>query len=175
MRLAYITKILRAEPYVVIRGSREPAMPIRIVRPFVRRDVPPALCHPGSLEPGFPVVLRRMIKYGRYEGKTMVLPEYVLIFCTAPAQEAEILAKSLIDAHLAACVNIADVRSFYRWEGKVHDEPERLLIVKTQYNLLDPLIARIKALHSYDTPEIIAIPIVGGYAPYLEWIREETA
>lgn len=105
----------------------------------------------------------------------MVLPEYVLVFCTASAGEAEGLANALVDARLAACVNVADVQSIYRWEGEVHGEPERLLIIKTQYSLLDSLIARIKALHTYDTPEIIAIPIVGGYAPYLDWVREETA
>lgn len=115
-----------------------------------------------------------MVKYRRYEVKTMDLPEYVVVFCTAPAGEAEALARTLVDARLAACVNVTDVRSCYRWEGKVHGEPEQLLIAKTQYRLLDPLVARIKALHSYETPEIIAIPIAGGYAPYLEWIREET-
>jgi periplasmic divalent cation tolerance protein len=104
----------------------------------------------------------------------MVLPEYVVVFCTPPAGEAEELAKALVDARLAACVNVTGVRSCFRWEGTVRDEPEQLLVVKTQYSLLDPLVTRIKALHSYDVPEIIAMPIVGGYAPYLNWIREET-
>jgi len=105
----------------------------------------------------------------------MVLPEFVVVFCTAPAGEAEDLARALVDARLAACVNVTGVQSFYRWEGAVQDESERLLVVKTQHRLLDPLIERIRELHSYDTPEIIAMPIVGGYAPYLNWIREETA
>nr|WP_303714964.1 divalent-cation tolerance protein CutA [Methanoculleus marisnigri] len=105
----------------------------------------------------------------------MVLPEYVVVFCTAPAGEAEAIAKALVDARLAACVNVTGVQSCYRWEGTVKSEPERLLIIKTQQSLLDPLIARVKGLHSYDLPEIIAIPIVGGYTPYLDWIREETA
>ena len=120
-------------------------------------------------------VLRKMVKYGRYEGNTMVLPEFVVVFCTAPAGEAEAIAKVLVDARLAACVNVTGVQSCYRWEGTVRSEPERLLIVKTQQSLLDPLIARIKDLHSYDLPEIIAMPIVGGSVPYLDWIREETA
>jgi len=104
----------------------------------------------------------------------MDAPEYIVAFCTAPAGEAESLAKALVDAHLAACVNVTDVQSFYRWEGGVHDEPERLLIMKTQHHLLDPLIERIRDLHTYDLPEIVAIPIIGGYAPYLNWIQEET-
>lgn len=105
----------------------------------------------------------------------MVLPEFVVVFCTAPAGEAEDLARALVDARLAACVNVIGVQSFYRWEGAVQDEAERLLIVKTQHRLLDPLIERIRELHSYDLPEIIAMPIVGGSVPYLDWIRQETA
>jgi len=104
----------------------------------------------------------------------MVLPEYVVVFCTAPAGEAEQLAEALVGERLAACVNVTGVQSCFRWEGKVSNEPEQLLIIKTQQSLLDTLIARIKGLHSYETPEIIAMPIVGGYTPYLEWMREET-
>lgn len=85
------------------------------------------------------------------------------------------IAKTLIDARLAACVNVTGVQSCFRWEGTVSTEPEQLLIIKTQHSLLDQLITRIRGLHSYDLPEIIAIPIVGGYAPYLDWIGEETA
>jgi periplasmic divalent cation tolerance protein len=105
----------------------------------------------------------------------MVLPEFVVVFCTAPAGEAEDLARALVDARLAACVNVTGVQSLYRWEGAVQDESERLLIVKTEHRLLVPLIERIQELHSYDLPEIIAMPIVGGSAPYLDWIRGETA
>jgi len=105
----------------------------------------------------------------------MVLPEYLVVFCTAPVGEAEMIAKALVDARLAACVNVTGVQSCFRWEGTVSSEPEELLIVKTQQRLLDQLIARIRGLHSYETPEIIAMPIVGGYAPFLDWIGEETA
>ena len=105
----------------------------------------------------------------------MALLELVVVFCTAPAGEAEDLAQALVDARLAACVNVTGVQSFYRWEGAVQNEAERLLVVKTQHSLLDPLIERIRELHSYDLPEIIAMPIVGGSAPSLDWIREETA
>jgi periplasmic divalent cation tolerance protein len=105
----------------------------------------------------------------------MDLPEYVVVFCTAPAGEAEELARALVDARLAACVNVTGVQSCFRWEGTVSSEPEQLLVIKTQHRLLDPLIARIRGLHSYELPEIIALPIIGGYAPFLDWIREETA
>ena len=115
------------------------------------------------------------IKYRQCKDTTMDLPEFLVVFCTAPAGEAEMIAKALVDARLAACVNVTGVQSCFRWEGTVSSEPEELLIVKTQQRLLDQLIARIRGLHSYETPEIIAIPIVGGYAPYLDWIGEETA
>lgn len=105
----------------------------------------------------------------------MVLPEYLVVFCTTPAGEAGTIAKALVDARLAACVNITDVQSCFRWEGTVCNEPEQLLVIKTQQGLIDQVIARIRGLHSYDLPEIIALPIVGGYAPYLDWIQEETA
>ena len=105
----------------------------------------------------------------------MDLPEYIVVFCTAPAGEAEALATALVDARLAACVNVAPVQSCFRWEGAVSSEPEDLLVIKTQHRLLDPLVARIRALHRYDLPEVIAVPIVGGSAPYLDWIGEETA
>jgi len=97
-----------------------------------------------------------------------------MVFCTAPAGDAENLAVSLVNARLAACVNVVDVRSCFWWEGAVSTEDERLLIMKTQHRLLDPLIERIRSQHTYDLPEIIAIPIIGGYGPYLNWIREET-
>ncbi len=101
-------------------------------------------------------------------------PEHVVVFCTAPAAEVGTIARELVDARLAACVNIVDVRSCFRWEGSVCDEQEGLLIIKTRYDRLNPLIARIRELHSYELPEIIALPIAGGHAPYLDWIREET-
>ncbi len=105
----------------------------------------------------------------------MNLPEYIVVFCTAPAGEAKAIAGALIDARLAACVNVTGVQSCFRWEGSVLSEPEDLLIIKTQKRLLDRLTSRIRELHPYDLPEIIALPIVGGYAPYLDWIGEETA
>lgn len=105
----------------------------------------------------------------------MTLPEFVVVFCTAPAGEAEDLARALLDARLVACVNVTGVQSFYRWKGVIQNEAELLLIAKTEHRLLDPLIERIRELHSYETPEIIALPIIGGSALYLNWIREETA
>jgi len=90
-------------------------------------------------------------------------------------QEALTIARTLVEARLAACANLfPKIHSIYRWEGKVYDEPECYLIIKTRQNLFRALKERIMALHSYDVPEIIALPIVEGLESYLKWIANET-
>ena len=85
------------------------------------------------------------------------------------------MADALLTARLAACVNIvADVSSYYRWQGKIEDANETLLMVKSRTVLLDNLIECVKGLHSYEVPEIIALPILGGNVDYLRWIENET-
>ncbi len=89
--------------------------------------------------------------------------------------ESERIARALVEERLAACVNIiGPVRSIYRWQGRVQDEPELLLMIKTRAALFDVLQGRIKSLHSYATPEIVAVPLSVGSAAYLEWVRSET-
>ena len=81
----------------------------------------------------------------------------------------------LVGAHLAACVQIfPEMESVYRWQGKIERQPEILLIAKTIRSRFDELEREIRALHSYDTPEIVALPIVAGSAPYLDWLTEES-
>lgn len=101
---------------------------------------------------------------------------HIVVFVTASNEdEAAKLAKALVDERLAACVNIIkDIRSIYRWKGKVEDEREVLMVVKTRENLFEPLAKRVKELHSYTTPEVIAIDIIKGSADYLSWIDEVT-
>ncbi len=98
---------------------------------------------------------------------------FAVIFCTTPDDEAEKIARSLVDEKLVACINVAEVNSFFRWEGKMEDEKESLLIMKTKTDKIDDVIERIKALHSYDVPEVIALPIIGGNESYLEWVKNE--
>lgn len=102
--------------------------------------------------------------------------EYVVVFVTVgKREEAERVAEALVDERLAACCTLLPaVRSIYRWEGKVCRDEETLLIIKSRRALFEPLRARVKELHSYAVPEIIALPIVAGHAPYLDWIRAET-
>jgi len=98
--------------------------------------------------------------------------ERVVVLVTAPsADKAAALARALVEEKLAACVNVlGGVRSIYRWEGQVQDEPEALLLIKTRGELFERLRARVVALHEYSCPEIIALPIAQGHAPYLAWL-----
>ena len=99
----------------------------------------------------------------------------VVVYVTAPStEEARSLARALVDERLAACVNLLPVQSIYRWQGQVEDAAETLLVIKTRQARLDALAARVRALHSYTVPEIIALPVVGGSPPDLQWIADET-
>jgi periplasmic divalent cation tolerance protein len=92
--------------------------------------------------------------------------------CTTAPGEADGIARALVDERLAACVNIIPVRSCYLWEGKLNLEGEELLIIKTEQSMVEQLMSRIIELHSYKVPEIIVLPIVDGYPPYLHWITQ---
>jgi periplasmic divalent cation tolerance protein len=100
----------------------------------------------------------------------------LIVFITASGEdEASKISMALVEARLAACVNIIkNIRSIYSWEGKIEDEAEVLMIAKTQKHLFDPLMKKVKALHSYKVPEIIAMPIVDGSEDYLKWLRQVT-
>jgi periplasmic divalent cation tolerance protein len=101
---------------------------------------------------------------------------HIVVFVTAgSADEGHTIGRALVDERLAACVNIIpSVESLYRWQGHVHRDQEVLLVAKTTAAGLERLAKRVKQLHSYDTPEIIALPIVAGASDYLRWIDEET-
>jgi periplasmic divalent cation tolerance protein len=94
------------------------------------------------------------------------------------AGDAETLAKltrTLVDERLAACgQNIASIRSIYRWEGAVQDEPEARVALHTRTALVPELVERVKTLHSYEVPCVIALPVVGGNPDYIDWVLHET-
>jgi periplasmic divalent cation tolerance protein len=104
----------------------------------------------------------------------MESPEIVVIFCTIPAAESEAMARALVERKLVACVNVVPVHSYYPWNGEFCSEPEHLLIAKTRESMKTDVIAAIRQLHSYEVPEIIAVPVIAGYAPYLAWVHAET-
>ncbi len=99
----------------------------------------------------------------------------VVIVTASNEEEAAKIGKALVEERLAACANIVPkIRSIYRWEGKVQDDPEALMLIKTTDDLFEALIKRVKELHSYSVPEIIALPIGAGSSDYLSWIEEST-
>ena len=108
------------------------------------------------------------------------MPEHpdkeIVIFITAPGEdEAARIACSLVEARLAACANIVrNVRSIYTWQGTIQDDSEVLMIVKTRKSLFRAVSGKVKELHSYEVPEIIALPIIDGWPDYLHWLNEST-
>lgn len=101
----------------------------------------------------------------------------IAVFITAPTRaEADQIAEMLIDTRLAACVQILpEIESVYRWEGAVERQKEVLLIAKTTTECFSRLETRVRAIHSYDTPEIVATRLTMGSPPYLQWLRENVS
>jgi periplasmic divalent cation tolerance protein len=99
----------------------------------------------------------------------------VVVFSTFPSTDkAAEVARALVAEQLAACVNLApNVRSIYRWKGELQDDTETLAIIKTTSERLDTLVARLLALHPYELPEAIALPVTGGNNQYLVWVDSE--
>ena len=100
-----------------------------------------------------------------------------VVLITAPdADTGSRLARTLVSEGLAACVNLVPgIRSIFRWEGEVQEEQEVLLLVKTRSDRCEALAARVRDLHPYDLPEVLALPAVGGSETYLDWVRSESA
>jgi periplasmic divalent cation tolerance protein len=104
----------------------------------------------------------------------MEAPKYGIVLVTAASEaEAESIAETLIAAKLAACVSLMPIRSIYIWKGEVCREPEWQLVIKTDLNQFADLEAKVRVIHSYETPEIIALPLTAGSQPYLQWITAQ--
>ena len=99
-----------------------------------------------------------------------------LVLTTLPnADAAAGLARALVEEKLAACCNIIPaVRSIYRWQDKLHDDNEVLMIIKTRSEQMERLKNRILELHPYAVPEVLALPVESGYSGYLEWLAQST-
>jgi len=97
----------------------------------------------------------------------------VVLVTAASQAEAEAIARELIQAKLAACVSLIPIRSIYTWQGKVQQEEEWQLLIKTDLDQFAALEAKVSSIHSYEVPEIIALPILQGSSPYLKWMAEQ--
>jgi len=106
----------------------------------------------------------------------MSTPEFVVVLVTtSSAEEGARLGRALVEERLAACANvIGPIRSIYRWEGAVEEADEHLVVLKARGADVSALEARVRALHSYDVPEVLALPVTAGSAPYLAWLAAAT-
>ena len=96
------------------------------------------------------------------------------ITCATP-EEAAKLGRALVEERLAACANIIPgMRSIYHWQGKLAEESECVLILKTRKELVESVTARVKALHSYTVPCVLELPVARGHQPYIDWLLAET-
>jgi periplasmic divalent cation tolerance protein len=100
----------------------------------------------------------------------------VVLSTVQRAEDAERIARVLVERGLAACVNIVPgVTSVYRWQGRIEAEAERLLVIKTRAQRFEELRRELVALHPYELPEVIALPLAAGHAPYLDWLDASVA
>jgi periplasmic divalent cation tolerance protein len=104
------------------------------------------------------------------------LPNEIVVLITTPSlREARTIGRRLVEEKLAACANIIpQVASVFFWQGKICRERESLMLLKTRQSCFDRLVKRVKSLHSYSVPEIIALPIIRGSKDYLRWIHRTT-
>ena len=105
------------------------------------------------------------------------VPEVDVVLVNAPPEEAKKIARAIVEARLAACVNVVPgVVSIYRWEGAVHEEGESMLLIKTRRDLVSALSRLVREVHSYSVPEILVLPADSARSSraYLDWVRAET-
>ena len=102
------------------------------------------------------------------------MSEHLVVLSTVgTAEDAERIGRALVEGGLAACVNVVPaVTSIYRWKGRLEKQEERLLVIKTRADRFDALREALVALHPYEVPEVLALPVAGGHGPYLDWLDE---
>jgi periplasmic divalent cation tolerance protein len=139
------------------------------------RDIQALQFSPYSL-PLTPHISERLIDCrGNPVVISATMPEFIVVLVTVGSNtEGDRVARALVEERLAACVNrIPAVQSVYRWQGKVEQSAEELLVIKTRADLFAALEKRVRELHSYSVPEVIALPIVSGSETYLRWLGEQ--
>ena len=120
---------------------------------------------------------RRAAKRSRAKSEGPAGLEVRVVLVTAPdADTAARIARALVEEGLIACANLVPgIRSIYRWQGRVADEAEVLLVLKTRAGCCGAVAARVKALHPYELPEVVALPVVDGSEAYLDWVVAESS
>ncbi len=103
------------------------------------------------------------------------MDDLLVVFVTVGGEEdGKRIARTLVEDGLVACVNILPtIRSIYRWKGSIEDDEETLLIIKTGQGVIEALKDRIREIHPYENPELIAVPVVGGLETYMDWVKEQ--
>ena len=123
-----------------------------------------------------PHAVRQLREYDVGHTGGMSTADFVTVQTTIDtASEAEQLASAAVEQQLAACVQVSEVRSYYRWQGETHNDPEFLLTLKTSASRVTEIKALLAREHSYDKPELIVLPIIDGSDAYLDWIAGSTA
>ncbi len=104
------------------------------------------------------------------------MDDRILIMITAGSEEEAVrIARALLEERYVACANLlGQIRSLYHWKGEICDDREVLLLCKSRRHLFTQISEKVKSLHSYEVPEIVALPLVDGFPPYMQWIEEET-
>ncbi|MDD5486857.1 MAG: divalent-cation tolerance protein CutA [Dehalococcoidales bacterium] len=98
----------------------------------------------------------------------------IMFITTSQDEESQLIARVLLEQKIAACVNIVPkINSLFRWKGNIEHEKESMLIVKTRSSCIDDIVRLVKEVHSYEVPEVIALPVIGGNPDYLEWVDHE--
>jgi len=97
---------------------------------------------------------------------------FKVVFTTTSEKDSDAIARILVKEKLAACVNLIPIRSIYFWKGKIEEDKEYLLIIKTKTSVIDKLKKKLKEIHSYEVPELIVLPIEDGLPAYLNWLNE---
>ncbi|MBI4585953.1 MAG: divalent-cation tolerance protein CutA [Planctomycetes bacterium] len=101
------------------------------------------------------------------------VPDICIVLSTCPREKAGSLARALVERRVAACVNVIEkVASFYWWEGKLCEDGESLLVMKTPCARVEALLQAVRELHPYQVPEVVALPVITGHEPYLRWVEE---
>lgn len=130
--------------------------------------------YPPMLKQEYSLKFDKITIRSTYDMSTRNAPYCVILTACLSVEEAEKIARNLIESRAAACVQMTGIASFYTWKGKTEKSDEILLLIKTRSSLFGKVESIIRTLHSYEVPEIVVLPIMRGFKKYIDWIDEAT-